>query len=165
MWDIQKIVSKGDYNYAVVPEHPNSTKNGYVLEHRVVVENDLGRILREDEIIHHKNENKKDNRLENLEITSVGEHNIIHNKTGRLYTNLVCHWCGYSFVIEKRKTHLIKKNKLNCTCCSPKCRGSLSREIQLNGISCKVQIAIDNNVINEFVINGPVTQLDRVGTF
>ncbi len=43
MWIIQKIVSKGEYNYAVVPEHPNATSNGYVLEHRVVMENAIGR--------------------------------------------------------------------------------------------------------------------------
>lgn len=45
MWKIEKIVSKGDYNYAVVPEHPFSTKNGYVLEHRVIMENHLKRLL------------------------------------------------------------------------------------------------------------------------
>jgi hypothetical protein len=38
MWKIQKLVSKGDYTYAKVPEHPSATKNGYVLEHRIVVE-------------------------------------------------------------------------------------------------------------------------------
>ena len=68
MWNIRKIVSKGDYNYAVVPEHPNRTKNNYVLEHRVVMENHLGRLLNDDEVVHHINGNKKDNRIENLTI-------------------------------------------------------------------------------------------------
>ena len=45
VWKIRRIVSKGDYNYAVVPEHPNKTKFGYVLEHRIVMENHLGRLL------------------------------------------------------------------------------------------------------------------------
>lgn len=49
MWNVKNIVSKGDYNYAVVPEHPNRTEHNYVLEHRVVMENYLGRILDDDE--------------------------------------------------------------------------------------------------------------------
>lgn len=48
MWVIEKIVSKGDYNYAVVKGHPFSTKNNYVLEHRIVMENKLGRVLSPD---------------------------------------------------------------------------------------------------------------------
>jgi len=49
-WKIQKIVKKGNYLYAKVPEHPNSTKNGYVLEHRIIVENTLKRLLDPKEI-------------------------------------------------------------------------------------------------------------------
>ena len=44
-WKIEKVVSKGDYLYAVVKDHPNRTKNNYVLLHRVIVENYLGRLL------------------------------------------------------------------------------------------------------------------------
>lgn len=61
-------MSKGDYNYAVVSEHPKRTKNNYVLEHRVVMENHLGRLLNENEVVHHINGNKKDNRIENLKL-------------------------------------------------------------------------------------------------
>lgn len=61
MWNIQKIVHKGDYDYAVVPEHPKAIKHGYVLLHRIVLENYLGRILDDGEISHHINEDKKNN--------------------------------------------------------------------------------------------------------
>lgn len=50
-WKIKKIVKKGDYLYALVPEHPNKTKNGYVLEHRVIMENHLNRLLNSDEVV------------------------------------------------------------------------------------------------------------------
>lgn len=67
MWNIEKIVSKGDYNYAVVLGHPNSTKYNYVLEHRIVMENYLGRILDTNEVVHHIDGNKKNNSIENFQ--------------------------------------------------------------------------------------------------
>lgn len=56
MWYVRNVISKGDYNYAVVPEHPFTTKNGYVLEHRVVMENHLNRLLAPNELVHQKTE-------------------------------------------------------------------------------------------------------------
>lgn len=38
MWNIKKLIHKGEYDYALVPDHPYATKNGYVLYHRVVME-------------------------------------------------------------------------------------------------------------------------------
>lgn len=77
MWKIEKIVSKGEYNYAVVKAHPNATSNGYVLEHRVVVENHLNRLLDSSEVVHHLNGDKKDNRIENLEIMTLALHSAL----------------------------------------------------------------------------------------
>ena len=57
------------------PGHPSSTKKGYVLEHRLAVEKSIGRYLRGNEIVHHKNKIKDDNRVENLEIVVLGELN------------------------------------------------------------------------------------------
>lgn len=54
-----------------VLEHPRSAKNnGYVFEHIVVMENHLGRLLEKNETVHHKNGDKRDNNLSNLELWS-----------------------------------------------------------------------------------------------
>lgn len=71
---ISHVVKKGDYNYAVVHGHPHATKHGYVLEHRAKAEQKIGRTLKKHEDVHHKNGNKKDNRLSNLEVLHHKEH-------------------------------------------------------------------------------------------
>lgn len=48
--------------------------------HRHIMEQYLGRVLRPDELVHHINGDRYDNRLENLEIITRGQHGVLHNK-------------------------------------------------------------------------------------
>lgn len=150
-WKILKIVSKGQYNYAVVPNHPYATKNGYVLEHRIVVENNIGRLLLPNEIVHHKNELKKDNRFENLIITDNAEHARHHVQTGRKYVVLFCPWCEILFVKEHSKTRFGKKSG-KYTLCSRSCNGHMSRAIQSNQFSDRLKENITKNFVCEIVL-------------
>lgn len=75
-------IKKNSDGYVLVysPNHPHCDKGGYVLEHRLVYENFIGRVLNSNEIIHHINGIKDDNRVENLALTNRSEHFKLHNK-------------------------------------------------------------------------------------
>lgn len=71
--------SKKGYQVICIKTHPNSDGQGCIFEHRVIMEMFIGRYLTKDEIIHHKNGIKHDNRLSNLEITTNAEHTRLHH--------------------------------------------------------------------------------------
>jgi len=75
-----KCANAEGYILVLSTEHPHTNKNGYVLEHRLIMEKKLKRHLTRKEIIHHKNGIKSDNRIVNLELLSRNQHNKTHNK-------------------------------------------------------------------------------------
>ena len=78
MWNYSQIVDNNRYLYAMCPQHPKSLSTGYVYLHRLIVENYLGRILKDDEVVHHKDFNRKNNSIENLLVLSQSEHSKLH---------------------------------------------------------------------------------------
>lgn len=78
-WKGGRKINKKGHVLVLKKGHPLADKNGYVLEHRYIMCRHLGRILCSDEIVHHKNGIKTDNRIENLEIMTNAEHTMIHH--------------------------------------------------------------------------------------
>ena len=68
-----KITGDG-YIAIYKPDHPDATSQGYVLEHRLVMEQKLGRRLLAHEIPHHRNQVRTDNRPSNLILKTRPDH-------------------------------------------------------------------------------------------
>ncbi len=75
-WKNGHIYSGHGYILVWKPTHPNVSKLGYVLEHRLVIEEELGRLLKVEEVVHHINGIRDDNRIENLALFATQKEHI-----------------------------------------------------------------------------------------
>jgi hypothetical protein len=95
---IVHVPSNGDYYIQLwLPNNPMSRQGGYVYEHRLVMSQILGRPLNRNEIVHHKNGIKHDNRPENLELTERKWHQDKHNE------KICCPKCKFEFSLSFAK--------------------------------------------------------------
>jgi len=84
------------YIFVYRPQHPLSNSQGYMREHRLVMEKHLGRQLNRKEVIHHIDRNKRNNQLDNL---ILFENNKDH---------YAFHWNLINYIIEKFGFQIIK---------------------------------------------------------
>lgn len=80
-WKGGTYLHTSGYIMEYAPDHPY-VNDGYVMQHRLVIERSLGRYLLPTELVHHINEDKQDNRLENLEIKTRSTHMKHHKAPG-----------------------------------------------------------------------------------
>jgi hypothetical protein len=116
-WRGGRYVSKGKYKgYVMIWVSPDGfyapmrSNRGYVPEHRLVVATHLGRCLELYENVHHKDGNKLNNCIENLELTTNGAHHKEHHKGYKDGFEQ-----GYRDGVDKRITDLTTRIKeLEC---------------------------------------------------
>ena len=72
-WKGGYVDSRG-YKIVHRENHPNADKKGRIFEHRLVMSENLGRPLKNYEQVHHINGIRTDNRVENLELTTIKTH-------------------------------------------------------------------------------------------
>lgn len=108
-----------------LPQHPKANMFGEVYLHRVVMENKLGRLLADGEIVHHKDKNKLNYKKSNLElIDSQSTHSKNHMKErGVTAIDFICNYCNKKFT-RYRQNHDIpcNRNKNKNIACSQSCR-------------------------------------------
>lgn len=79
-WSDERMTTRSGYvKLRVGRDHPLADPNGYAYEH-LVVWCSAGRPRpARNEILHHRNECRSDNRIGNLELLTRAEHNRLHN--------------------------------------------------------------------------------------
>jgi len=124
------------------PEHPKAMKggnwNGYIYEHILMIEEELGRSLTKDEEVHHLDLDRSNNRIHNLVVLSKSHHRRLHR------------WIEGGAPILKdieRISVNSKKPTLRCKCCEKplklKQKDYCSKECYLKG---KEKNSIMNNI-------------------
>ena len=116
--------TSGKYIKLFRPHHKFAIAGKYVYEHRYEMELQLGRYLKKGEVVHHKNKNTHDNRIENLELF---ESSSKHNRE-RHFSDMSKRRC---ITCKSKKTrirkgrpswsrHPVLKNEFECNRCRDK---------------------------------------------
>lgn len=126
-------MKNGEYELVKAPEEfPGEKYRGkYCYEHHLVWWDNKDQLPGDGEVIHHKNEDKRDNRIENLEKLTVEEHISHHqkNKFGRvIFTE--CAYCGAPIAKNYEESSI--GNGKDAEYCDRSCGGKLARKSRGN---------------------------------
>lgn len=120
----QRIVDRG-YIYISNPLHPKARgTSGYVAEHVLIIEEHLGRYLFDNEVVHHRDRNRSNNTLGNLQVMTQSEHAKIHAQAPKVI-ELTCSNCGKIFT-KRYNQYITKSTKYSQKdfYCNRRCMGS-----------------------------------------
>jgi hypothetical protein len=77
---IERRIQKDGYSLIYKPNHPNARKSGFILEHRWIFEKHLGRYLTKEEVVHHKDGSRDNNKIENLMLLQNKAQHLAYHK-------------------------------------------------------------------------------------
>lgn len=103
--EYSNFVFTGKYLAIQKPSHPKARNDGYVYIHQLQAEKKLGRLLNDEECVHHIDENKYNNDINNLIIFKTkSDHAAFHSGceiyldedvwVARIHKNRICPICG-----------------------------------------------------------------------
>lgn len=156
-------MKSGEYILVKAPENfPGTLYRGkYCYEHVLVYWQTYGIIPKDNEIIHHKDENKYNNDPDNLELLTTDKHSALHDfETGRRVAKIRCPECGNIFFRNRNQTFLVKSSihaSFCCRSCGAKFYGNkISRTPE------EQQHLIDTSVIDDnIIIRNPIYIVDK----
>lgn len=108
-WKGGKRTIGAGYVHVYQPNHPYSTKSGYVMQHRLIMEEKICRYLDPDELVHHINEIRDDNRIENLKLMNKSQHQKHHCSPKLRNKSLEIKKARLGAKLKERKEKLNKK--------------------------------------------------------
>jgi hypothetical protein len=124
------IMKNGDYILVIAPlDYKGKRYRGrYCYEHHLVWWRNTGMVLNENEVIHHKDGNKRNNSFDNLIVLSKKDHVSGHRKSiGKSFVTLICPNCKKEFTRKRGNTFLVKSR--NATFCSRECSGKFNHKV------------------------------------
>ena len=99
------MIDPKGYKLLRKPTNPMASREGYVMEHRVVMAEHLGRTLRRDEVVHHLNGKWQDNRIENLQLMRKHRHDKMPKPPIQPFP---CPHCGGMILASSRVKKAVK---------------------------------------------------------
>ena len=129
-------MKNGPYILVVAPKgYPGKKyRNRYAYEHSVVYWQHHKKIAENGFVIHHKNHNKHDNRIENLELIPAKTHNKEHGEKPWRYVFATCFFCNNIFRIGGSHYRTRLKQNGNRVFCGRSCQVKMQWKEGKNGI-------------------------------
>jgi hypothetical protein len=116
------------YYYIYLPHHEMATQSGKVYMHRYVMAKHLNRLLTPEEVVHHKDEDRTNNDINNLQLMDAVEHAKHHVQLVERI-EVICTNCGCVF---ERTEKRIKRSPSGNMFCSRKCNSTYVRDFDVD---------------------------------